>query len=138
MKHACENTCAKSFRYFTCPDCKNSFVTMRLSRIPGCLPILIVGLTAFLLSACGKNSPDQPSSAQAVADSFAVHSHCQLQSVIPAPNYGPNVKLKTYLCSQYNPACFVTVLSSPAFDQVPAIVTNSCPQNPVTSQVPPL
>lgn len=136
-KHNCKGTCEKAFRYHSCPTCKHNFVTMRLTRIPGCLPVLVVALTAILLSACGKNQPDQPSNAQAVADAFAIHSHCQLQSVVPAPQYGAGVNLKTYLCSQYNPACFVSVLSSPAFDQVPAIVTNTCPQNPVTGQVPP-
>lgn len=88
--------------------------------------LIIIPLLA--LTACGKSSSDN-SNAQSVADAFEVHSHCQLQSVAPAPNYGPDVKLKTYLCSQFSPSCFVVLLSSPAYDQVPSIVSNNCPSN---------
>lgn len=126
---------AQSFQWISCETCKATFAVIRLSRIPTVLPVLLIAL--LCLTACGKNKQDQPSNAQAVADAFAIHSHCQLQSVVPAPQYGAGVNLKTYLCSQYSPSCFVSVLSSPAFDQVPAIVTNTCPQNPVTGQVPP-
>lgn len=125
---------AQNFQWITCAACKSNFAVIRLSRIPSVLPILI--LAVLFLAGCGKNNGEN-SSAQSVADAFAIHSHCQLQSVVPAPSYGADVKLKTYICSQYSPACFVGVLSNPALDQVPAIVSNTCPNNPATGQVPP-
>lgn len=89
-------------------------------------------LIAFLVvTACNKKTADQTSAAVALAGS------CQLQSVQPAPQYGNGVSIKTYLCNQFRPSCIVAVLSSPALDQVPAIVSNTCPQMPPLNQVPP-
>lgn len=93
------------------------------------IPILAA---LIFLTACAKKSADQAARVTQATGS------CQLQRVEPAPQYGADVKLKTYLCSQYSPACFYYVLSSPALDQVPGILSTTCPaQTPGLAQVPP-
>lgn len=84
-------------------------------------------IVLFLVTACSKKAADQVSATASVAGS------CQLQSVVPAPQYGTGISLKTYLCSQYRPSCFYHVLSSVALDEVPAIVDTNC----APSEVPP-
>lgn len=81
----------------------------------------------FILG-CGHKKDDPIP--QRTADSFEVMSKCQLQSVRPSPNHPAGVSIKTYLCSQFNPSCLIEVLSSPAHDQVPYILSNSCPDKP--------
>lgn len=93
----------------------------------------IIALLIFL-TACAHRGSSQ-TSAQ-VASAAQVMSLCSEQSITPAPQYGAGVSLKLYVCHQYTPACEFQLLSSVAYDQVPAVVSTNCPNTPPLNQVP--
>jgi len=82
------------------------------------------------LIACGKkssNSEDGSAVGAIIAHGQAIQSKCTLQSVGPAQwSFGVVPNTQTYLCSQYNPACFVYMATNPG-QGAPWIIKDTCP-----------
>ena len=85
----------------------------------------------LLLSGCAKSSSSGPTESLS-----SIEAQCTIQSEKPAPQYGAGIQIATYYCNQFRPACIFTAVLGEPYNEVPGVLTSTCPEVVPTNQVP--